>query len=137
MIDKALWLLGDPQLPKVTDRGLFCLIFDRNYTDFVYQFNNKYLIPTHNLYLDEVDASGSRTVWLCFPVGQDDYDFAKDMPEWVYDDFRQWLFERHNMKPKDFSICQRRPDPGLGIMLPEDFESLNRGELPDGVIRAN
>jgi hypothetical protein len=40
------------------------------------------------------------------------------------------------MIPEDLSVCKRMVDPGLGIMLPEDFELLKQGGLPDGCIRA-
>jgi ribosomal protein S27E len=134
MIPKYDWLLEDPCIPRGENRMVFSLVFDRNYTDFVFKFNEKYL-HEHGYYLDEVDASGSRTVWCCLPLGSSNYEDAIDFPQWMYDDFRQWLLMRHRMKEDDFSICRRMPDPGLGIMLPEDFELLKKGGTPDGCIR--
>lgn len=134
MVDKFDWFVGDPKFPPRTDRNIMTLIFDRNFVDTIYAFNEKHLAQ-YGFYLDEVDASGSRTAWHFMPCGCTDYDDAIDLPPWAYEDFCTWLYERHRFKPEDFKICRRAPDPGLGIMLPEDFEMLERGELPDGCIR--
>ena len=133
MIDKSEWFVEDPKIPR-GDRMRFVMVFDRNYADFVHKFNDKH-VAQHGYFLDEIDSSGSRSVWTYMPIGKTDYDDAEDLPRWVFDDFREWISERHQMKPDQFSIFRWMEDPGLGIMLPEDFEMLERGKLPDGCIR--
>lgn len=133
MVDKLEWFVDNPKIPRPDNRMKYTLIFDRSYSDFVHKFNENYLAQ-HGYFLDEVDSSGSRSVWTYTPIGSTDYDDAEDLPQWVFDDFRDWLKMRHRMTPDQFSIFRRMPDPGLGIMLPEDFEMLNKGQLPDGCI---
>jgi len=134
MVDKLEWYLENPQIERPDNRLVYSLLFDRKYAGFVHEFNDKCL-NTLGHYLDEVDSAGSRSVWVYMPLGKDSYDDAEDLPQWVFDDFVTWIYLRHDMKPDEFSICKRIPDPGLGIVLPEDFELLEKGGLPDGFIR--
>jgi len=134
MVDKSKWLLENPKFPRPEGSLPFSLVFDRAYGSFVYKFNEKHLFD-YGYYLLNVDSSGSREVWCLLPIGKTDYDDVEDLPQWIFDDFCDWIAQRHRMSPEDFSICRRMRDPGLGIMLPEDFEMLEKGQLPDGVIQ--
>ena len=134
MINKYEYLLEKPTHIEKPDRPVYSLVFDRNFCQYVLEFSEVVLEPK-GYYFDEVDASGSRQVWHYKPVDKQNYDDAEDLPFHVWDDFKLWVWDQFKKQPDDFSVCRRMIDPGLGIMLPEDFELIKQGGLPDGCIR--
>ena len=70
------------------------------------------------------DSSGGRSVWWWGDVEATDYSQAKDLPEMVYEGFRIFLLTKEISL--NSYLCLRIKDPGLGIVLPEEREALNK-----------
>ena len=116
------------------------LVIDRNCDNLVYEFTRKHLTSTgYGLWW--IDSAGTRSVHYYAPTegsdSKDHYDTAVDLPEDIYNNFIRFLSAEHLINTNKLKTIKRIQDPGLGIMLPEDFEELEQGKTPDGCFRVN
>jgi len=113
------------------------LVIDRDMDQFVQHYSTKHLEPKgYGLWW--VDSCGSRSVHYYAPSAnsnaREHYDTAEDLPEDVYNSLLKFFTNHLKVNLDTLTVLKRMEDPGLGIMLPEDYEVLKQGGLPDGCI---
>ena len=121
MVDQTEWFLDDPNIKH--NRGFMVLLNDRSWDDSIYKFNEE-LAKNYGYILDWVESSGSRSIHVFKRFKAKDPEERLDLPHWAFEEFHLWFKRRHGKTPAEAGVkfLQRIEDPGLGIMLPEDWE---------------